>query len=116
MIENHSIYLESAHKGKTYIEIKKQAIADGIKQEELRRLMREVDDIILKKEKEEAAKSQAREMIYVGTSFFLLSACTLLYLYIDSGSHYIYLASAGMAGGIMIISKGRSQLKHKKND
>lgn len=111
MKKEEDYYMELAEKGGSYDDIKSEAKKNGLQGDDLRLLMRCVDDVILQKEEEKASKSHATEWMLVGAAISVICCLMTVYSFIDPSSHYIYLPYGGFFGGTMIFMAGWRQKK-----
>lgn len=111
MNEKKEAYLAKIEAGMSYDQLRVLAKSDGIKNEELVRLMRELDDVLLQKNEKKAIQEQGKEWMWVGISFCLIAMIMLLYSFFDPESVYVYIVYAVFFGGILVFFTGWQKRK-----
>ncbi|BDS15287.1 hypothetical protein AsAng_0060710 [Aureispira anguillae] len=111
-----SDYIKHINDGMTYEEVKKMVQLDGLNQEDLSSLMKELDDLILQRNEEKEIQKQAREWMWVGIGFCLIAIVMFLYSFFDPESVYIYLVYAIFMGGMLVFWAGKQKRKTALDD
>jgi len=106
MNEVLKIYLSHIEKGMGYEEIRALAIKNGIRDQELSVLMRELDRCILERDEISANRRQAKEIMWIGLAICLIAGMMSLYTLFDSEGHYIYIIYFIFGGGVLIFYNG----------
>lgn len=108
---NEAYFLKLAEEGMSYEKIRTRAKSQGVKGEDLRDLMREIDNIVLEKQENQMNKSYATEWMLAGACMFLISAVMFYNAFATGSGMFVYMAVGCLSGGITVFITGRQRLK-----
>jgi hypothetical protein len=109
-------YQNERRNGMEYSQIRRELKARQLKEEEMRYIMRSVENQDLLDEEEKQVRRKLWSTVYIGTFLVLLSLALSLgnYLSFVPGKFYVlYFASLSVGSGLMLTS--RKQLVQKKS-
>ncbi len=107
-MENNSKYRKMAEEGIEYHIIREEAVKDGLEGDELKWVMRMVDNTLMKKEVSKVSSSSGTVSFFIGLFFVLVGAGVSIYTMMNGQSGVIWYGA--IVFGLMIMFLGKRAL------